>query len=229
MSASKLKHEFSRQDYTVVEFNNQNHPRIQVCPRYFELGFSPVPQIWGRYAVLARLLRTLNFLPLEYGLLIWDVYRSRAVQAKLFAWMRDEIRNKFPQLTEQENYQETLKYVALPCKVGDSYCSPHLSGGAIDLTLLELKSGKELDMGTPFDDCTERAHKDYFNLQNELTSAEKEIKERRNLLSLAMNKAGFTSYHYEWWHFDLGNLPWGRVLSKAAVFGPLFGDDEWPS
>lgn len=222
-------YEFSPHDYTAVEFTSQSHPRIQVCPKYFELGFSPVSQIWGRYAVLARLRQALNFLPAEYGFLVWDVYRPRAVQAKLFDWMRLEVRSKFPYFTEQENYEETLKYVSLPCRVGDSYCSPHLSGGAIDLTLFEMNTGKELDMGTPFDDCTERAHKDYFNLQSELSVEEKKVKERRNSLNQAMTKAGFTAYQYEWWHFDLGNLFWSRVLGKAAVFGPLFGDLEWPA
>ena len=42
-----------------------------------------------------------------------------------------------------------------------------------------------------------------------------------------MEKAGFTSYLYEWWHFDIGDVFWSRELKLNPVFGPLFGDEEW--
>lgn len=228
MVINKPDSEFSQDDHQLVEFHNQIHPRIQIYPKYFELGFSPFPCILGRYAVLDRLLKALEFLAPQYGFLIWDVYRPRAVQAKLFAWMSEEIRKKFPLLTEQENYDETLKYVALPAQIGDNYCSPHLSGGAIDLTLFEIASGNELEMGTPFDDCTERAHSDYFDRQTQLSPEEEAIRERRQALNSAMQQVGFTVYPYEWWHFDLGNLSWSRITQRPAVFGPLLGDEEWP-
>ncbi|WED42523.1 M15 family metallopeptidase [Legionella cardiaca] len=221
--------EFLATDYEIVEFTNQIHSRIQVRPIYFEQGFSPYPLIFGRRAVLDALLQALNKLPASYGFLIWDVYRPREVQQKLFNWMSEEIRKKLPHLTLQEHEAEVLKYVAAPASVGDSYCSPHLSGGAIDLTLYDLSSGEVLDMGTPFDDCSEQAHRDYFNLKPELLSSEKIIKERRDCLRAAMESAHFTSYRYEWWHFDIGNLFWANIMEQEAVFGPLFGDEEWPS
>lgn len=99
-----------------------------------------------------------------------------------------------------------------PSSVGDEYCPPHLSGGAIDLTLYAIASGEQLEMGTPFDDCSERAHSDYFNLQTQLLPEEKIIKERRNLLRSAMNNVGFTSYHYEWWHFDIPEILLSLIL-----------------
>lgn len=219
--------EFNEKDYEVVEFHNEIHPRIQVNPMYFKLNFSPVPTIFGRFAVLNRILNALEFIPKDYGLVIWDVYRPRAVQGKLFQWMREEICKKFPTLSEEENYLEAKKYISPPSGVGDEYCPPHLSGGAIDLSLYELASGQQLEMGTPFDDCSERAHSDYFDLKIQLSSEEKMIKERRQLLRAAMNKVGFTSYQYEWWHFDLGNLFWSQRTNCPAVFGPLFGDEEW--
>lgn len=85
---------FSDNDYAPIELHNQTHPRIKVCPKYYELGFSVVPHIYGRKAVLQRILSALEQLPAEYGLLIWDVYRPREVQCTLFEWMRNEIRKK---------------------------------------------------------------------------------------------------------------------------------------
>lgn len=221
-------YQFTNQDFEVVQFHEEIHSRLQIRPMYFEQGFSPTSKIFGRYAVLERLIRALNYLPEEFGLLIWDIYRPREVQRKLFDWMSGEIRKRSPGLTPQEHEREVLKYVAAPAKVGDSYCSPHLSGGAIDLTLFNCSRGEELNMGTVFDECSELAHRDYFSLKENLTPEENTIKERRNILREAMERVGFTSYTYEWWHFDLGNSAWGRVVQQQAVFGPLFGDAEWP-
>ena len=43
-----------------------------------------------------------------------------------------------------------------------------------------------------------------------------------------MEKAGFSSYQHEWWHFDIGNIFWSKQVNCPAVFGPLFGDEEFP-
>lgn len=223
-----ITNEFNQKEYEVIEFHNEINGRIRVYPMYYQLGFSSVPSIYGRFSVLDKLLNALDFLPEEYGVIIWDVYRPRTVQAKLFDWMRDEIRVKSPELNEEDNYDVAKKYMSPPSAVGDTYCPPHLSGGAIDLTLYDMLSGKELDMGTSFDDCSLRAHTDYFTMKTPLTPEEDLIKQRRLFLRSAMNKAGFTSYEYEWWHFDIGNIFWSRVVNQPAVFGPLFGDEEWP-
>lgn len=220
---------FSPGDDQPIEFSKATHARIQVRPMYFEIGFSPSPRIVGRRAVLNGLLNALHDLPAQYGFLIWDVYRPRAVQSRLFDWMKDEVRKKSPTLSEQENDDEARKYASPPSKIGDAHCPPHLSGGAIDLTLYDIASGEPLDMGTVFDDCTERAHSDYFNTKCHLSSADRAIAERRYLLRTLMEQAGFTAYQYEWWHFDLGNILWSRIVGQPAVFGPLFGDNEWPT
>lgn len=225
---NELKYSFSQSDYDVVEFNNHTDSRIRVRPMYFELGFSSEPRIFGRRAVLDRLISAVDALPREYGFLIWDIYRPRAVQSRLFNWMREEIRKKSPHLSEQAIDSEARKYMSPPSNVGEEYCPPHLSGGAIDLTLYEMTNGKEVAMGTPFDDCTERAHTDYFNLKEHLSLEEEEIKEKRHLLRAMMTQVGFTAYQYEWWHFDIGDIFWSNITHYPAVFGPLFGDEEWP-
>lgn len=220
---------FSQDDFSAVLFDNSINSRIHAVPKYYELGFSDSPLIYGRKAVLTRLTKALDFLPESYGFLVWDVYRPRQVQAKVFDWMRNQIRKSNPQLTEEENFQEAKKFASVPSKVGESYCPPHLSGGAIDLTLFDRATNEPLNMGTIFDDCSNRAHANYFKTLTELSAEDAEIKKNRDMLSFAMKNAGFTTYEYEWWHFDIGDLFWGRMLNISPVFGPLFGDEEWPS
>ena len=161
--------------------------------------------------------------------MVWDVYRCRETQGRLFEWMRNEIRKRSPELTDLENYEEARKYMSAPSKIGDEYCPPHLSGGAIDLTLYDMATGNECDMGTIFDDCTEHAHSDYYERTTTILDEENiKIRERRRLLLSAMESVGFVRYQYEWWHFDIGDIFWSRITGRPPVFGPLFGDTEWP-
>lgn len=228
MSNLELQIDFLDIEYDSVELTNTLHPRINVSPMYFDLGFSSSPLIFSRYAVLHRLYQVIDLLPEDYGILVWDVYRPREVQAKLFHWMKTEIQQRSPELSEDELYTETTKYMSAPSLIGDTYCPPHLSGGAIDLTLYDVSNGKPLDMGTVFDDCTPRANRDYFNKRTDLSLDEIQIKKRRDLLRYTMEAVGFCSYQYEWWHFDIGNIFWSRLRNYPAVFGPLFGDEELP-
>ena len=228
MVEAELNTNFSEIEYEAVEFTNHIHPRLKVSPMYFELGFSSSPLIYGRNAVLHRLFKVISLLPKDYGILIWDVYRPRAVQAKLFNLMVDEVRKNFPYLTEEEQYIEVTKYISPPAKIGEEYCSPHLSGGAIDLTIYSVSTGEALNMGTDFDDFSDRAHRDYFTNKAGLSIDDEAIKERRKILCESMEAVGFTSYLHEWWHFDIGTIFWSKEVNRPAVFGPLFGDEELP-
>jgi D-alanyl-D-alanine dipeptidase len=106
------------------------------------------------------------------GIKIWDAYRPYAITELFY-----------------EKTHDTM-YVAVPWKG-----SRHNRGCAIDLTLIDLKTGKELDMPTPFDDFTVKAHPDFMQL-------DKKILANRTFLISIMEKYGFTVYNSEWWHFD---------------------------
>jgi len=83
------------------------------------------------------------------------------------------------------------RYVADPKKG-----SGHNRGIAIDLTIIDLKTGEELPMGTGYDNFTDTAHVDF----NALPSI---ILQNRSLLKTTMEKYGFISLDTEWWHFSL--------------------------
>lgn len=67
-----------------------------------------------------------------------------------------------------------------------------------------------------------------FNKQINVTADEEKIKGHRKLLCDVMRAIGFTSYQYEWWHFDIGDVFWSKKTNCPEVFGPLFGDEEFP-
>jgi D-alanyl-D-alanine dipeptidase len=73
--------------------------------------------------------------------------------------------------------------------------SKHNRGCAVDLSLYDLKTGKEVDMPSGYDEMTERAYADY-------PGGTAEERARRLLLRQAMEKQGFAVIPKEWWHFD---------------------------
>ncbi len=109
---------------------------------------------------------------IHLGLKVWDGYRPMYAQWKFWEIVPDE------------------RYVSNPTKGGR-----HTRGTAVDLTLVTL-DGKELPMPTAFDDFTEKAHRAYMELPQE-------VLHNRSLLQTVMEKHGFIGMPTEWWHFDL--------------------------
>jgi len=84
--------------------------------------------------------------------------------------------------------------------------SRHNLGVAVDLTLIDLVTGTEVPMGTPFDTFTEAAH---------TANAEGRVRRYRQILVRAMESEGFANYEQEWWHFSYqveGAVPFDRVI-----------------
>jgi zinc D-Ala-D-Ala dipeptidase len=106
------------------------------------------------------------------GLKIFDAYRPYAITLKFY-----------------EVYPDT-NYVAAPWKG-----SRHNRGCAIDLTLIDLQSGAELEMPTHYDDFTEKAWHNYSELSDEALK-------NRALLREVMTHHGFEILDSEWWHYD---------------------------
>ncbi len=76
--------------------------------------------------------------------------------------------------------------------------SNHNRGVAVDLTIIDIKTGKELKMGTPFDNFTDSAHHNFYNLPPEVIA-------NRRLLKTVMRKYGFNIVPTEWWHYQWMN------------------------
>jgi D-alanyl-D-alanine dipeptidase len=117
-----------------------------------------------------------------YGLKIFDAYRPYAVTVKFWELIKDE------------------RYVANPSKG-----SGHNRGIAVDLTIINLHTGKVLDMGTGFDNFSDTAHHTFKQLSEE-------VLQNRELLQSTMGKYGFNSYTDEWWHYSIPNTAKFEIL-----------------
>ena len=146
----------------------------------------------------ARALRSAanELFVMGYQIKVFDAYRpARAVKHFIFWGIEDQdLRMKpyfYPELEKQELFAKG--YIAKQ--------SSHSRGSAVDITLLNMKTGKELDMGSPFDffgpvshpDCRDISEAQYDN---------------RMLLQKVMVRSGFNTLDCEWWHFVLADEPY---------------------
>ena len=88
--------------------------------------------------------------------------------------------------------------------------SSHSRGSAVDLTLLDMRTGKEVDMGSPFDLFSEASHPDSRAVTDEQF-------ENRMFLQRAMVRNGFEPIFCEWWHFSLRDEPYPDTYFEFPV------------
>lgn len=119
------------------------------------------------------------------GLVIFDGYRPLSA-TKLF-W--------------EITLGSKKKFVASP-----KHGSRHNRGCAVDLSLFDLQTGKNLDMPTNFDDFTPRAAIDY-------NDATEQQRTNREILRKVVEANGFKVYSAKWWHYDFQNCPESRILN----------------
>lgn len=129
------------------------------------------------------------------SLKIYDAYRPQQAVNHFWNWAKnvnDTIMKQqfYPNVNKKDLFNQG--YIATR--------SGHSRGSTLDLTLVDIKTGKAIDMGSPYDFFGEES----WVLHNELTAQQKA---NRMLLQTLMNKHGFIGYPKEWWHFTLANEP----------------------
>jgi D-alanyl-D-alanine dipeptidase len=163
---------------------------VKICPQNgleIQLAYATVENFMGEviyqkplcflHKDAATLLETARLLACQQGLglKILDAFRPSEAQWKLWKHTPDPA------------------YVADP-RQG----SPHGRGIAVDLTLFDQETGKELEMGTSFDDLSPKSH------HGDTKISETAQKNRYLLLGIMMS-AGWDLYINEWWHYQLFN------------------------
>lgn len=130
-----------------------------------------------------------------YRLRIYDAYRPQRAVDHFKAWAKDvnDTRMKayfYPELDKSVLFEQG--YIASR--------SGHSRGSTVDLTLFDMKTGHNLDMGGTFDYFGRLSHPDYEGVTSEQYA-------NRMYLRKIMMDAGFKPYSEEWWHFTLKNEP----------------------
>ena len=155
----------------------------------------------------ARALKSVSseMLVQGYRLKIFDAYRPACAVKHFVLWgIEDQdVRMKpyfYPDLQKQELF--ALGYIAKQ--------SSHSRGSTVDLTLLDMKTGKEVDMGSTFDLFSEVSHPDYKGITDEQFK-------NRMALQRVMVRNGFVPIDCEWWHFTLKNEPYPDTYFNFPV------------
>ena len=137
-----------------------------------------------------------DVIKLGYRLKIYDAYRPQMAVDHFVRWAADfdDTRMKtyfYPNL--EKNVLFPQEYI---CEK-----SGHTRGSTLDLTLFDMATEKELDMGGTFDWFGPESHPDYTE------GITKQQFQNRMILRDAMMRHGFKPFNTEWWHFTLENEP----------------------
>ena len=126
-----------------------------------------------------------------HGLKIFDAYRNNNRKMKS---------THYPKVKKKNLFKEG--YIASK--------SGHTRGSTVDLTIIDLSNGQELDMGTIYD---------YFGKESWIENPELTDSQRTNrlLLQSVMKKYGFIPLKEEWWHFTLSNEPFPDTYFNFIV------------
>lgn len=146
-----------------------------------------------------------------YVIEIFDAYRPQSAVDHFKRWAKDmnavEMKPYFyPDVEKSELF--TRGYIAEK--------SAHSRGAAVDLTIVDMMSGQELDMGSAFDFFGEVSHSEYTEgLTDEQIN-------NRLILRKAMTENGFKPIPEEWWHFSLENEPYPDTYFDFPITFPRF-------
>ena len=146
---------------------------------------------------------------LGYRLKVFDAYRPATAVKQFVLWGIEDLDQRmkpffYPDLEKQELFEKG--YIA-----GQS---SHSRGSTIDVTLLDMQTGKEVDMGSPFDFFSEISH------PNSRAVSDAQY-DNRMLLQKIMKKYGFVPLECEWWHFTLENEPYPDTYFEFPVNAQL--------
>ena len=139
------------------------------------------------------------------GLLIYDAYRPQQSVDYFVKWAEDLndtlMKHQFyPNVDKRNLFEEG--YIASK--------SSHTRGSTVDVTLVDLKTEKVLDMGSSYD---------YFGKESwvKFKDLSRDQKRNRKILQRVMLKHGFKNYAQEWWHFTLENEPYPETYFDFKI------------
>ena len=188
--------------------------KFEISIRYFSnnnfIG-RPIPGYYANKAFLTReaadalLLAQRDFIKQGYRLKIYDAYRPQTAVDYFSAWAAD--------LEDTQNKSQYYPNISKSQLFADGYIaakSGHSRGSAVDLTLLEIESGNELDMGSPWD---------FFDPiswveNNQITDHQRA---NRKLLASVMMIHGFKPLKEEWWHFSFIEEPFPETYFDFPI------------
>lgn len=217
----------SIQDYEICSIDEEivslSNLGLNVSSQYYKNEISgSYKDCYARETVARMLIKADKSLPKGYRLKIWDAYRPICIQKELWDCYRGDILSKNPGISDTDADFKTSFFVSKP---SDDINKPslHNTGGAVDLTIID-ELGKELNMGTKFDDFSDKAWTNHFEEYEQNI----EIRNNRRLLYWTMIDVGFTNLPSEWWHYDYGDKFWAYFNNTEAKYKGIL-DIDFPN
>jgi D-alanyl-D-alanine dipeptidase len=205
---------FTKQDEKLVSMENVSE-KIKIYPSYYLQKLPGTsPQLFLREGVAERLIRLAESLSGQLSFVLIDGWRSYETQRYLY----DRAAVRFRELghTEQQIKEEMTGFVAMPSR-NPARPAPHYSGAAIDLTLADGPDW--LEMGTDFDDFTDKAGLTYYEGKPGLSGKALRVRDNRRKLKSLMDHAGFVPNPSEWWHYSYGDRTWAKMNHTVPLYG----------
>ncbi|GLW09455.1 D-alanyl-D-alanine dipeptidase [Microtetraspora sp. NBRC 13810] len=163
-----------------------------------------------RLSVADRLVAAQTQLPRGLRLLVVEGLRPFMLQQRYFAESVAGLRAAHPGWDEDRAWIEASKYVSPPD------VAPHVTGGAVDLTLC-TEGGIEIPMGTQVNATPPESDEACYTDCAEISE---EARGNRHTLGSAMTSVGFVNYPTEWWHWSYGDRYWALVTgARYARYG----------
>ncbi len=177
-------------------------------PKYESIQCTPKV----RKRVAEMLAQAAESLPDGIDIVIFEGFRPLAQQKFMYESVKADFAGRHPQWNESTLRRMTNTLTAPP----DDPCPPpHLTGGAVDLCLMQMPSSEWMDLTSPF-------AADETSAPSRMKGLSREAQRNRDLLFTALESAGLTNYAGEWWHWSYGDSGWAlRTGAKNAVFGRL--------
>jgi D-alanyl-D-alanine dipeptidase len=168
-----------------------------------------------RTEIRQRIEKASLTLPDGLGFMIYEAYRSRQQQQRLWDPLYARLQRENPDWPEDDLYTEAARWISPPDGIG----SGHQAGAAVDITLATLDR-HPLDMGT---DMNAKS----TPLTMTASPVAENIRKNRNILITALAKYGLANYPDEWWHFSYGDRLWAEVTERTqAFFAPIDYDSK---
>ena len=140
-----------------------------------------------------------------YRLKVFDAYRPTTAVKHFVLWGIEDVDQRmkeyfYPNIDKTDTFK--LGYIASR--------SSHSRGSTVDLTLLDMATGREVYMGRPFRLFDEKSHPSYTDITDDQYRM-------RMLLQKTMMRGGFEPIDCEWWHFTLADEPYPDTYFSFPV------------
>lgn len=167
--------------------------------------------VYVRSELARRLVQAADSLDDACQLVVRAGHRPIEVQKRILRECADDFKRDHPEASDEEVLEHARMFVSDP----DVTLPPHVCGAAVDVELVDAKTGEPLDFGSTMNDDSEKS----FLYYPQLTETQKN---NRHILLTAMLDAGLASCMPEWWHFSYGDQVWAWFYGKTkSLYSPV--------